>query len=194
VVSDADVRLAIRFLMHGSAPHARDGNSLLFMPSAQPGQLIWSRPIKQLLEHEGGEHSWRLVGQEWAGVLSVQVQHALTVSTIDENGAWEELMTGQINFVALDFPISEWSRGDVSAVLQGLFQAGQANGDDTLALLRKLRLHTLRGRPMDRVSVADADGQLDKLFVLNTPTFETTIPPDHMPLWERLSALHSIEG
>lgn len=183
--SGADVGLAMRFLMHGSAPHSRDGNSLLFMPSAQPGQLIWSRLIKQLLEHEGGEHAWRLVAQEWAGVLSAQVQHALTVSTIDENGAWEELMTGQINFVALDFPISEWAGGDVSAVLQGLFQAGQTNGDDTLALLRKLRLHTLRGRPLNRVSIADADGQLDKLFVLNAPTFEKTIPSALMPLWER---------
>lgn len=184
-VSESDVRLAMRLLMHGSAPHARDGTSLLFMPSAQPGQSIWSRLIKQLLDHEGGEHSWRLVAQEWATVLSVQVQHALAISTIDEKGAWEELMTGQIDFDSLDFPISEWSGGDVAAVLQGLFQAGQANGDDTLALLRKLRLHTLRGRPMNRVSVADAEGQLDKLFVLNTPTFETTIPPNLIPIWER---------
>ena len=180
---DTEVRLAMRFLMHGSAPHARDGDNLLFMPSTQPGQFIWSRLIEQLLKHEGGENSWRLLHQAWATVLSPHIQQELTVSTIDEHGAWEELMTGQIDFDALEFPIDEWSSADVSALLQGLFQAGHTREEESRALLRKMRLHTLRGHPMDRVSVADAEGQLDKLFVLNTPNFETTIPPELMPLW-----------
>ena len=179
------VRLAVRYLMHGHAAHAQDGEHFLFMPSTQPGMLIWSRLIKQLLIHEGGENSWRLLHRQWASVLSPQAQKDLTVSTIDALGAWEELMTAQADFSTLEFPGTEWSAADIATLLHGLFQAGQSNIDGTVVLLRKLRLHNLRGRPMDRVSVADADGQLDKLFVLNTPAFETTIPPDLMPLWER---------
>jgi len=46
---DHEMCLAMRFLMHGKGPHARDGVKLLFMPSTQPGQQIWSRLIEQLL-------------------------------------------------------------------------------------------------------------------------------------------------
>jgi hypothetical protein len=179
------LRLAVRYLMHGHAAHAGDGEHFLFMPSTQPGKLIWSRLIEQLLIHEGGENSWRLLHQQWATVLSPQAQKDLTVSSIDEQGAWEELMTAQIDFSTLDFPVNKWSAADVATLLHGLFHAGQSDPVGTLALLRKLRLHTLRGQPNERVSVAAADGGLGDLFVLHTLNFESAIPKDLIPLWER---------
>ncbi|MCC7376082.1 MAG: hypothetical protein IT581_15595 [Verrucomicrobiales bacterium] len=179
------VRLAGRYLMHGDAAQARSGQPLLFMPSTQPSQLIWSRLIKQVLIHEGGENSWRLLHQQWASVLSLQAQQDLTVSTIDAQGAWEELMTAQADFGTLEFPAEHWSDADVSALLHGLYQAGHSDPHGTLALLRRLRLHNLRGQHKERVSVAAADGELGDLFVLHTLNFEAAIPKEIVPLWER---------
>ncbi len=179
------LRLAVRYLMHGHAAHAQDREHFLFMPSTQPGMLIWSRLIKQLLIHEGGENSWRLLHQQWASVLSPQAQKDLTVSTIDQLGAWEELMTAQADFSTLEFPATEWSASDIATLLHGLFQVGQSNLDGTIALLRKLRLHNLRGQSNERVSVAAADGRLGDLFVLQTLNFEASIPKELLPLWER---------
>lgn len=179
------VCLAVRYLMHGHAAQARNSQPCLFMPSTQAGQLIWSRLIKQLLIHEGGENSWRLLHPQWASVLSPQVQQDLTVSTIDAQGAWEELMTAQTDFSTLEFQAKDWSNVDIATLLHGLFQVGQSNLDGTAALLRRLRLHTLRGQPNERVSVAAADGRLGDLFVLQTLDFESTIPGELLPLWER---------
>jgi hypothetical protein len=181
---DSTVRLAMRFLMHASANHARDSTKLLFMPSAQQDQQIWSRLIEQLLKNDGGADSWRLLHTEWASVLSPHVQQELGISTVDANGAWEELTKGQVDFHALEFAPELWSTDDISALLQGLFQAGQSRQNDTVALLRKLRLHILRGRPNERVSVADETGQLGDVFVLDTPGFENGIPLEIQPLWQ----------
>jgi hypothetical protein len=179
------LRLAVRFLMHGHAGHAADGEHFLFMPSTQTSQLIWSRLIKQLLIHEGGENSWRLLHQQWASVFSSQVQQDLKITTIDQQGAWEELMTATADFTSMDFPLAEWGADDVATLLYGLFQAGKIDIKATIALLRKLRLHTLRGQPGERVGVAGADGKLGELFVLNRLNFEESIPTDLSPIWER---------
>jgi hypothetical protein len=184
-VIPSSVCLAVRYLMHGHAAQAGNGEPFLFMPSTQPGKLIWSRLIKQLLIHEGGENSWRLLHQQWASVLSPQAQQDLKVFTIDEQGAWEELMTAQIDFSTLQFPAAEWSDADVSMLLHGLFQAGQSDSDGTLALLRKLRIHKLRGQAAERVSIAAIDGRLGDLFVLHTLNFEDSIPQKLLSLWER---------
>ena len=182
---DPDQRLAIRFLMHAIALHAHEGAQLLFMPSTQHGQEIWSRLIEQLLKNDGGADSWRLLHTEWASVLSPQQQRELNVLTIDRDGAWAELMKGQVNLHGLEFPSDQWSTNDVCALLQGLFEAGRSRQGDTVTLLRKLRLHTLRGQLTERVSVDDEDGRLSKLFVLDTPTFESGLAPDLQPLWQQ---------
>ena len=54
-------RLALRFLLHADSTHARENTKLLFMPSTQPGQNIWGRLIEQLLTHDVGAESWRLL-------------------------------------------------------------------------------------------------------------------------------------
>jgi hypothetical protein len=185
---DPGICFAMRFLMHGSAPRARDGTKLLFMPSTQQGQQIWSRLIEQLLKNDGGADSWRLLHGGWASMLSQHLQQELTVSTIDASGAWQELMKGHVDLHALEFAPDQWSENDVYALLQGLFQAGQSRQEETLALLRKLRLHTLRGQPNERVSVANEEGQLGEGFVLNKLEFETGIPVDLQPLWQRFVA------
>jgi hypothetical protein len=179
------VRLAVRYLMHGHAPQSQNDEQFLFVPSTHPGQLIWSRLIGALLLHEGGGNSWRVLHQQWASVLSPQALQALSISTIDAQGAWEELMTAQINFGTLDFPLKDWSIADIATLLHGLFQAGRSDSDGTIALLRKLRLHTLRGQPTERVSIANADGKLGDLFVLNALDFESSIPKELLALWER---------
>jgi hypothetical protein len=120
----AGLCLAIRYLMHGHAAQAGDSDSSLFMPSTQAGEQIWSRLIKQLLIHEGGENSWRLLDQQWATVLSPQAQQDISVSTIDAQGAWEELMTAVADFSSLEFTPKEWCAADVAKLLHGLFQAG----------------------------------------------------------------------
>jgi hypothetical protein len=185
---DSGICLAMRFLMHGNAPHAREDTKILFMPSTQQGQQVWSRLIEQLLKNDGGADSWRLLPTEWASVLSQHLQQELRVSTVDSNGAWQELMKGQVDFHALDFAPDQWSDNDICALLQGLYQAGESRQEDTLALLRKLRLHTLRSQPNERVSVANDEGQLGAIFVLNTLEFETGIPADLQPLWQRFLA------
>ena len=180
-----EICLAVRYLMHGHAAKAGNGDSSLFMPSTQAGEQIWSRLIKQLLIHEGGENSWRLLDQQWASVLSPQAQQDLAVSTIDAQGAWEELMTAVADFSTLEFTVEDWCAADVSKLLHGLFQAGHSDPDGTIALLRKLRLHTLRGQTAERVSIAGADGKLGDLFVLHILNFESSIPNELVPLWER---------
>ena len=181
----AAICLAVRYLMHGRAAQAGDSGSSLFMPSTQAGEHIWSRLIKQLLIHEGGENSWRLLDQQWATVLSPQAQQELSVSTIDAQGAWEELMTAVADFSSLEFSLKEWCAADVAKLLHGLFQAGQPDSAGTITILRKLRLHTLRGQISERESIAAADGRLGDLFVLHTLNFESSIPRELVPLWER---------
>src|SRR5205807_10099799 len=67
---DRVVSTAIRLLMHGDPAHARDFEKILFLPSTQAGQQIWSRIIKQMLQKDGGTDSWRLLHDQWAPILS----------------------------------------------------------------------------------------------------------------------------
>lgn len=185
-------RVAVRYLMHTDASHASDPQPFLFVPSVQAAQLIWSRLIEALLRHEGGENSWRVLHQQWASVLSPQAQVDLSIATIDAQGAWEELMTAKADFSTLHLPVNDWSVAEVGILLHGLFQAGQADLQGTVGLLRKLRLHSLRGQSNERVPIAGADGRLGNLFVLHTPDFEAAIPADLRPLWERFQSATKI--
>ena len=109
--------------------------SLLFLPSTQQGQQIWSRLIEQLLENDGGNDSWRLLHDQWAPLLSPQVARELNVSTIDADGAWAALADGQVNLHELEFAADLWPSNDVHALMQGLFQAGQSRQQDPIASL-----------------------------------------------------------
>jgi hypothetical protein len=177
---------AIRFLMHGDSTHARDTDKILFVPSTQEGQQIWARVLDQLLAGGGGSDSWRLLHDQWTPVLSPQLQRELTVMTIDATGLWSELMNCGVELGELDFPVKLWSTDDICTIFEGLFQSGTSHSqqDETVSIVRKLPLHTLRGRSDRRVSIADADGCLSGLFILNAPGFETDLPQDLQPLWQ----------
>lgn len=179
-----EIRLAMRYLVHGEAAHARDGETRLFTSSTMPSQRIWSRLIEQLLGNDGGANSWRLLHSEWAPILSPQIQQELAISPVDATGALNELMNGLADPSALEFASDEWTQADISALLQGLYQAGQPRRTDTLALLRRLRAHTLAGTPDQRIPVADDEGKLGENFVLNKPNFESEIPPDLNSVWQ----------
>ena len=183
VALGAEVRLAIRYLLHASAPDARS-NQTLFVPSTQHNQQIWSRLIGQLLTSETGVSSWRLLDTEWGPELSHQVQQTLGIHTVDAEGVWTELSNENVNLGALSFPCDEWSPADVSALLKGLFEAGHNRRDATLTVLRKLKLHAQRGLLNERVSIADEQGALDERFVLDKVAFENDLPVDLLPLWE----------
>ena len=185
---DSEICLAIRFILHAKGLHAKESAKLLFLPSTQQGQQIWSRLIGQLLENDGGNDSWRLLHDQWAPLLSPQVARELNVSTIDADGAWAALANGQVNVHELEFAADLWPSNDVHALMQGLFQAGQSRQQDPIALLRKLRLHTLRGHTNDRVSVADNDGLLAEGFVLDKPNFESTLPATLLAIWQKFLA------
>ena len=185
---DLEICLAMRFVLHGKAPHAKEGADLLFLPSTHQGQQIWSRLIEQLLDYDGGNDSWRLLHCQWAPLLSPQLARELNISTIDADGAWEALTDPQINLHDLEFSTDRWLTSDVYPLIQGLFQAAQSRQQDPIPLLRKLRLHTLRGHPNRRVSVADGDGQLADGFVLDKPNFESGLPGDLLAIWQKFLA------
>ena len=178
-----DARLAVRYLMHGRPGHANSGEKLLFVPSTEPGKEIWSRLIKQLLIHENGADSWRLLHIEWARILNDHTRRALMISSIDESGAWEELMTNPIDLTSLEFPTEMWPARDVATLLSRLYNVGESDRSGTLTLLRRLRIHTLRAEARERVSIADADGKLADLHVLDTPEFDELIPDDLRQTW-----------
>ena len=103
-------------------------------------------------------------------------------------------MKDDVDSQSLEFAPNEWPINDVSALLQGLFQADQSKLEETLTLLRKLRLHTLRGHPNERVSVADDVGQLGELFSCWTPGIRCRIPATACSLWrEFLSETKIVE-
>lgn len=179
----AELTNAMRYLMHGSSQHARDTQNL-FVPSLQPGQRIWAKLIGQILSGEDSEHSWRLLDTEWGTELSPQIQHRLRIYTVDAEGAWSELLNGLVDVQMLSFPNDESPFHDISNLLKGLFEAGQNERDVALPLLRRLRLHTLRGQAGERVSIADKDGELEEHFVLDKATFESELPKDLLPLWQ----------
>ena len=185
---ESEICLAIRFILHAKGLHAKEGAKLLFLPSTQQGQQIWSRLIGQLLQNDGGNDSWRLLHDRWAPLLSPQLARELNVSTIDADGAWAALVDGQVNVYELEFAADPWPASDVYALMQGLFQAGQSRQQDPIALLRKLRLHTLRGHTKDRVSVADNEGLLAEGFVLDKPNFESTLPATLLAIWQTFLA------
>jgi hypothetical protein len=182
---DLEICLAMRFLLHDEAPHAKEGAELLFLPSTHQGQQIWSRLIEQLLANDGGKDSWRLLHHQWAPVLSPQLARELNISTIDADGAWEALAGPQINLHDLKFSTDRWPTNDVYALIQGPFQAGQSRQQDPIPVLRKLHLHTLRGHPNRRVSVSDGDGQLADGFVLDKPNFESGLPGELVAIWQK---------
>lgn len=185
---DLEMCLAMRFVLHGEAPRAKEGADLLFLPSTHHGQQIWSRLIEQLLNNDGGSDSWRLLHHQWAPLLSPQLARELNISTIDADGAWEALAGPQINLHDLEFSTDRWPPNDVYVLIQGLFQSAQSRQQDPIPLLRKLRLHTLRGHPNRRVSVADGDGQLADGFVLDKPNFESGLPGDLLGIWQKFLA------
>jgi hypothetical protein len=189
------VARAIRFLMHANPSYTGDTEKLLFLPSTQQEQQIWARILDQILARNGGADSWRLLHVQWAPVLSPQLQDDLNVSTIDAKGLWTELVSCGSGLDDLEFPIEQWSTDDVCTIFAGLFQAGgPSQQDETLSLLRKLRLHSLRGQPNERVSIADEKGGLSDLFILNTQDFETDLPPGLEALWQAfLSETHIVE-
>lgn len=177
--------LAMRFLMHTNGSNARSVGSL-FLPSTQQNEQIWSRVINLLLEAGGGANTWRLLDSEWSSELSPLLQNQLKVSTINAAGTLKELSTGQVDADVLRFPPDEWSSTDVSALLKGLFEAGQVNRSSTLCLLRRLCLHSQRGQAGERVAIAGGqDGRLGELFVLDKLGFEDGLPWDLRPLWQR---------
>ena len=182
---DSSVRLAMRYLLHGEAPHRLDEAKTLFLPSTQQREHIWLRLIEQLLDNEGGADSWRSLHEQWAPVLSTQLQQELKVATIDAAGVWIELRKGDTELSGLAFQPGSWSNNDICALLQGLFQAAQSRGDDAVPTLRKLRLHTLRGLPDDRVAVADSEGKLCNGIVLDAPNFESDLPLELRAVWGR---------
>ncbi|MCU1248749.1 MAG: hypothetical protein JWQ49_1778 [Edaphobacter sp.] len=191
---DFKLRLAMRYLLHGEASDRHDQTKTLFLPSTQQREQIWPRLIEQLLDNEGGVDSWRLLHEQWAPILSLQVQQELKVATVDAAGAWIELRKGETELSSLAFPSDDWSGNDVFALLQGLFQAAQSKGDDAVPTLRKLRLHTLRGHPDDRVAVADSEGKLRDGFVLDAPIFESDLTLELRALWEKfLSKTNIVE-
>jgi hypothetical protein len=176
---------AIRFLMHGDPAHARDSEKMLFLPSTQHGQHVWSRLIKQLLRKDGGSDSWRLLHDQWAPILSQQVQREVHVCTVDASGAWGELVRCGSALENLEFPADEWSIDDICTIFEGLFQAGgQSQQERTIWILRTLRLHPLRGRPHQRVSIVDPVVGLSDLFILNTRDFERDLPEHLHALWQ----------
>ncbi len=175
---------AIRFLMHANVSRAKDVENLLFMPSVQPGQQIWSRLIEELLKEDGGAHSWRFLHDQWSSVLSAQIQRELGVSTVNAEGAWATLTKDRAVASAIEFPSEQWSCADISSLLKGLFEAGRATPQATLEVLRQLRLHTLRGHPESRVPISDEKGELGEFFVLDKPGFDAGIPSDLQPLWQ----------
>ena len=183
VALGTEVRLAIRYLMHASSPDTRT-NLTLFVPSTQHNQQIWSRLIGQLLTTDTGVSSWRLLDTEWGPELSHQVQQTLGIHTVDAEGVWAELSNDKVDLGALSFPSDEWSLTDVSALLKGLFEAGENRRDATLTVLRRLKLHTQRGLLNERVSIADEQGALDERFVLDKVDFENDLPGDLLPLWQ----------
>jgi hypothetical protein len=181
---DSEHCLAMRFLLHNSSVNTQENVKFLFMPSTHATQGIWTRLIEQLLAKEGGTDSWRLLHEEWSSILSPQLQRELNISTIDADGAWAELIKGQINPQELEFKSEDWSTDDICVLIHGLFQAGQLRQDGTLALLRRLRVHTLLGHADSRVSIAGRDGGLDDHFVLNKANFELELPPHLKAIWQ----------
>jgi hypothetical protein len=180
---DSRMILAMRYLMHTDPLHRFDRSKTLFMPSTQHEEQIWPLLIQQLLAHEGGSDSWRLLHDLWAPILSPQGQQELGVSTIDAISAWTELRKVQAE-LSLEFPSSQWSTNDICALMQGLFQAAQSLRDNPLPTIRRLAIHTLRGRPDERVSIADSVGNLASGCVLNAPTFEAELTPHLRSIWQ----------
>ena len=180
---DSRMIMAMRYLMHADPLHRFDRSKTLFMPSTQHEEQIWPRLIQQLLAHEGGSDSWRLLHDVWAPILSPQGQHELGVSTIDGISAWTEIRKVQTE-LSLEFPSNQWSTNDICALMHGLFQAAQSLQDNPLPTIRKLAIHTLRGHPDERVSIADSLGHLALGYVLNAPTFEAELTPDLCSIWQ----------
>jgi len=183
---DLQIQLAMRFLMHADVNHLQDIESKLFVPSTEPDQHVWGRLIEQLLSQEGKEESWRLLRSEWAPVLSPQVQSELNILTVDAKGAWTELMGSVIAVESLEFALDQWFTSEVSTVFEGLYKAGNARQEDTIAVLRKLRLHKLLGNDSERVSVANEAGQLAEGIVLDSSNFASNLPPHLHTLWNQL--------
>ena len=183
---DLDTRLAMRFLMHGNPNHARNIETELFVPSTQADGDVWFRLIDQVLSQEGRVDRWRLLYGEWAQVLSPQLQSELNIVTLDAHGAWKELIKDDVDAHLLDFAVDQWSQREISIVIEGLNRAGNTRREDTIALLRQLRLHTLRGRGEERVSVANELGQLAEGIVLDSPDLAADLPRDLEDLWTQL--------
>ena len=171
---------AMRYLLHATETN-RGEEGKLYLPSPVERQQVWRRLLDQLLEKTG---RWRLLHEQWAPVLSPQLQTELDVEAVSAVGIWSALTKGGVDFKALEFPNEVWPAQDISAVLRGLFEVGEARRQDRLDLLRKLPLHELRGQLSRRVAVADDAGRLAEPFVLERPGFDAVVPNELRALWQ----------
>ena len=179
---------AIRFLMHKDASHSRDSLTLLFFSSIGGQEKIWARLIKQILGIQAGDQSWRLLEDHWTGILPGNLCGSLNALGIDAIGVHRELLAGGVDVASLIFASDIWNEKDLSAVMEGLFQAGRDQADETRQLLRRFAIHTLCGARGSRASIAGLTGDLADEFVLDVPGFDHEIPEECRVPWQKFQA------
>ncbi|HNJ40534.1 MAG TPA: hypothetical protein PKZ53_08595, partial [Acidobacteriota bacterium] len=178
-----EIWLAIRFLLHCESSQARNRDGLFLSESTD----IWKRLIEQILTADGKNESWRLLPIEWDSKLNSKNKRDLQISMVDAAGVLKELQSGRVNIDHLKFEPDVWSPSDISKILGGLYHESDDSSSEKesrIKLLRKLRLHTIKGQINERVTVAKSNGDLDESFVLEATDFEKSIPDDLKPQWQ----------
>lgn len=179
-LDDTAVRSAVRYLIHASSRHASDGSSLLFIADADPSS-VWRRLVGSLLALDG-DNTWRMVEGRWAQQLTPAQRERLGVRLLDASSCLVELKRHGADVGSVDFGPQDWSDHEVAQVLEDLHNAGRDDLAGTEDLLRRLRVHQLKGAA-GRVAIADRTGGLDSSFVLDGPDFSSQLPSDLEAQW-----------
>lgn len=186
-VQEPVIRSAIRYLVHGRADHIEDAAWLL-LPS-DGTDAVWER----LIQHLVPTPSWRVLARAWSGIFSANDLSELLIAPLNAEGAWAILSDATTEWLQKAFN-DDWSENDLRRILEGLWHAGARNIALTKCLLRRLPIHALRSDVRSRTAIADADGSLERRYILDEPDFHAAIDDSLRPLWsEFLSANTVIE-
>lgn len=172
------VRQAIRYLLHGCADQIGSDE---WLQVEEPGSPLWAELIQNVLAQQP---LWTVLDKSWRGVFSGDTTTWLHLAPLNSSGAWDLLNHREIDWGQVAFDKPAWSDHKLSEVLLGLYEAGAAHAPELRQnLLRRLPLHRLQQEPGERVSIAMADGSLNRKFVLHSPGFERDLPEELQGEW-----------
>jgi hypothetical protein len=172
------IRLAIRYLLHGCFEQIESEE---WLQIHEPGSPLWAKLVRHVL---ADQPVWTVLDESWGGVFAGETATWLHLAPLTAHGAWDLLNHLEVIWTGVAFQPDAWLDNELDEVLIGLHEAAVNQPPEVRQrLLRRLPVHRLECEPSKKVSIAAADGSLDRRYVLHSPCFERELPEQLQGEW-----------